>query len=63
MLTSEKYVGNSVFNHVSFKLKKKRVRNTPDMWIRANGVYDAVVDTDIFARAQTVSRFTSGELL
>jgi len=54
VLTSEKYVGNNVFNHVSFKLKKKRVRNTPDMWIRANGAFDAVVDTEIFARAQTV---------
>ena len=29
VLTSEKYVGNNVYNHISFKLKKKRVRNTP----------------------------------
>ncbi len=54
VLTSEKYVGNNVFNHVSFKLKKKRVRNAPDMWIRANGVFEAVVDADMFARAQTL---------
>jgi DNA invertase Pin-like site-specific DNA recombinase len=54
LLTSEKYVGNNVYNHVSFKLKKKRVRNTPDMWIRANGVYEPVVNADVFARAQTI---------
>jgi DNA invertase Pin-like site-specific DNA recombinase len=54
VLTSEKYVGNNVYNHVSFKLKKKRVRNAPDMWIRANGAFDAVVDKDLFARAQTL---------
>ena len=54
ILTSEKYVGDNVYNHVSFKLKKRRVRNTRDMWIRADGVYDAIVDPDIFASAQTL---------
>lgn len=68
ILTSEKYVGNNVYNHVSFKLKKKRVRNTPDMWIRANGVYDAVVGQDIFAAAQALiaqrsTRMDNGEML
>jgi len=28
VLTNEKYVGNNVYNRISFKLKKKRVRNT-----------------------------------
>ena len=68
VLTSEKYVGNNVYNHVSFKLKKKRVRNTPDMWIRANGVFDAVVDTELFAQAQTIishrsTRMDNSEML
>jgi DNA invertase Pin-like site-specific DNA recombinase len=68
VLTSEKYVGNNVYNHISFKLKKKRVRNTPDMWIRANGVFDAVVDQQIFAHAQSViaqrsTRMDNGEML
>ncbi|HEX7759181.1 MAG TPA: recombinase family protein [Caulobacteraceae bacterium] len=54
ILTGEKYVGNNVYNHVSFKLKKKRVRNAPEMWIRANGAFAAVVDQEIFARAQMV---------
>jgi len=39
VLTNEKYIGNNVFNRISFKLKKKRVVNTPDMWIRAEGAF------------------------
>jgi DNA invertase Pin-like site-specific DNA recombinase len=38
VLTNEKYIGNNVFNRRSFKLKKRRVANTPDMWVRADGV-------------------------
>jgi len=34
ILTNEKYIGNNVYNHTSFKLKAKRVTNTPDMWVR-----------------------------
>jgi len=52
VLTNEKYIGNNVFNRVSFKLKKKRVRNPQDMWIRANGVFEAIVDPAVFIRAQ-----------
>jgi hypothetical protein len=32
VLINEKYIGNNVWNRGSFKLKKKRVRNSPDMW-------------------------------
>ncbi|AAZ96300.1 hypothetical protein Tbd_0347 [Thiobacillus denitrificans ATCC 25259] len=32
VLTNEKYIGNNVYNRISFKLKKLRVVNTPDMW-------------------------------
>jgi hypothetical protein len=39
---------------VSFKLKKKRVANTPDMWIRALGAFPAIVDNDIFTAAQII---------
>ncbi|MFZ2300925.1 MAG: recombinase family protein, partial [Gallionella sp.] len=34
LLTNEKYIGNNIFNRTSFKLKKVRVENTPDMWIK-----------------------------
>ena len=37
VLTNEKYIGNNVYNRVSFKLKKKRVVNPPEMWVRHDG--------------------------
>jgi DNA invertase Pin-like site-specific DNA recombinase len=52
VLTNEKYIGNNVYNRVSFKLKKKRVRNNPDMWIRADGAFDAIIEPDLFFAAQ-----------
>lgn len=56
VLINEKYVGDNVWNRVSFKLKKKRVRNNPDMWIRAKGVFDPIVDRDLFEAAQAIIR-------
>ena len=68
VLINEKYVGNNLWNRVSFKLKKKRVRNGPDMWIRAEGAFDRVVDKELFDAAQTIirersRRFTDAEML
>lgn len=45
VLTNEKYIGNNVYNRVSFKLKKMRVTNTPDMWIRKEGAFQGIVFT------------------
>ena len=56
VLTNEKYIGNNVYNHQSFKLKKKRVVNTPDMWIRADGAFEAIVDPQLFFTAQGMIR-------
>lgn len=68
ILSNEKYIGNNVYNRVSFKLKKKRVVNTPDMWVRSDGVFEAIVDPMLFHAAQTVladraKRFSDEELL
>ena len=68
VLTNEKYAGNNVWNRVSFKLKKKRVRNARDMWIRADDAFDAIVDHALFAQAQLIieersRRLTDEELL
>ncbi len=68
VLTNEKYVGDNVFNRTSFKLKKQHVVNTPDMWIRKEGAFEAVVDRAIFYTAQGIirarfRRFTDDELL
>ena len=51
ILINEKYVGNNVYNRTSFKLKKKHVRNSPDMWVRALGAFEGVVSPDLFTQA------------
>jgi hypothetical protein len=68
MLTNPKYAGDNVYNRVSFKLKKKRVVNPPDMWIRRDGAYEAVVDPSLFYTAQGIlrernRRFSDAEML
>jgi DNA invertase Pin-like site-specific DNA recombinase len=68
VLINEKYVGNNVWNRVSFKLKKKRVRNGPEMWIRADGAFPAIIDRALFNAARTIIqarsfRLTDDEML
>ncbi|MGX1320750.1 DNA invertase Pin-like site-specific DNA recombinase [Bradyrhizobium sp. USDA 377] len=68
ILTNEKYVGNNVYNRVSFKLKQARVINPPDMWVRADHVFDAVIDSDFFLAARRIieersKRLTDAEML
>jgi DNA invertase Pin-like site-specific DNA recombinase len=68
VLTNEKYVGNNVYNRMSFKLKQKRVVNPPDMWIRGNGAFESIIPLELFARAQCIihersKKYTNDELL
>jgi hypothetical protein len=56
VLTSEKYIGNNVYNRISFKLKKKRVANPPEMWIRGDAAFEPIVSPDLFTRAQALIR-------
>jgi len=51
ILTNEKYIGNNVFNRTSNKLKKRHVENDPDMWVRAEGVFEAIINpSDFYTR-------------
>jgi DNA invertase Pin-like site-specific DNA recombinase len=68
ILTNEKYIGNNVYNRVSFKLKKLRVINGPDMWIRKDSAFEAVVSQEAFYTAQGIiraraRRFSDEELI
>jgi DNA invertase Pin-like site-specific DNA recombinase len=68
VLTNEKYIGNNVYNRISFKLKKKRVNNTPDMWIRQDGAFDGIIEPELFFMARGIiveraRRFSNDELL
>lgn len=68
VLTNEKYIGNNVYNRISFKLKKLRVENTPDMWIKKEGAFESIVPPDVFYTAQGIvraraHRYTNDELI
>jgi hypothetical protein len=68
VLTNEKYIGNNVYNHISFKLKKKRVVNPPDMWIRGDGAFAPIVEPELFEAVRQIiqsrnRRFTDHEML
>lgn len=68
VLSNEKYIGNNVYNRVSFKLKKIRVINGPEMWIRKDGAFEPVVPSDLFYTAQGIlraraHRYSNEELL
>jgi DNA invertase Pin-like site-specific DNA recombinase len=54
VLTNEKYIGHNVYNRVSFKLKVKRVRNPPEMWVRQDDAFEAIVDERDFYTAQGI---------
>jgi hypothetical protein len=68
VLTNEKYIGNNVYNRRSFKLKKLRVVNQPEMWIRKESAFEGIVSPDLFYTAQGIlraraQRYTNEELL
>ena len=68
ILTNEKYIGNNVYNRRSFKLKQKRVANGPEMWIRSEGAFDAIVEPKQFQKVQAIiaarnRRFSDDEML
>jgi len=68
ILTNEKYIGNNVYNRVSFKLKAKRVVNSGDMWVRSDGAFEPLVESHFFEAAQRIiqdraRRFSDQELL
>lgn len=54
LLTNPKYVGANVYNRHSFKLKKKRVANPMEMWIRRDQAFEAIVPINDFVRAQEI---------
>ena len=68
VLTNEKYVGNNVYNRISFKLKKARVTNPPDMWIKKEQAFEPIVDPALFYMARGIfriraRRYSDDELL
>jgi DNA invertase Pin-like site-specific DNA recombinase len=52
ILANEAYIGNGVYNRKSFRLKQVLKKNPPELWIRATGLFDPIVDKSIFLKAQ-----------
>lgn len=68
ILINEKYIGSNVYNRVSFKLRKLRVVNPADMWIRKEDAFPAIVGKEDFYTAQGIiraraRRYTDEELI
>lgn len=68
VLSNEKYIGNNVYNRRSFKLKKVRVVNQPEMWIKKEGAFEGIVPSELFYTAQGIlraraHRYTDEELV
>ena len=68
ILTNEKYIGNNVYHRTSCKLKKKHVVNPPDKWIRADGVFEGIIEPELFWRAREIilarsQKLTNDEML
>lgn len=59
VLTNPKYIGDNVYNRKSYKLKKQRITNTEDMWIRKPGAFDGIVEPSVFYTAQGIIRARS----
>jgi DNA invertase Pin-like site-specific DNA recombinase len=68
LLTNPKYAGGNVYNRRSFKLKRKRVKNPPEMWIRCDNAFSPLVTVEEFGEALKIiqsrsQHFSNEELL
>lgn len=52
VLTNEKYAGHAVYNRNSYKLRKRPVKNPPNMWIRKDDAYVSLISGQCFKEAQ-----------
>jgi DNA invertase Pin-like site-specific DNA recombinase len=68
ILTNDKYAGDNVYNRMSFKLKRRRIHNPPDMWIRRTGAFTGIIERAVFQQAQEIvearqRRYSEEEML
>ena len=68
VLINEKYIGTNVYNRISYKLRKLRVVNPSDMWIRKEDAFEPLIGKEDFYTAQGIirarsRRFTDEELI
>jgi DNA invertase Pin-like site-specific DNA recombinase len=52
ILRNEKYIGTQTYNRTSARLHTKRIFNDPATWIKTPNAFKAIVDPELFDRAQ-----------
>lgn len=52
LLRNEKYVGDSVWNRTSAKMRGPKLRNPRCEWVRAEGAFEAIVSRELFDKAR-----------
>jgi DNA invertase Pin-like site-specific DNA recombinase len=62
LLINEKYIGNNVWGRTSFKLKQARQDIDRGDWIRSDGVFEGIIDSERFSAAQTLIEARSARL-
>ena len=62
ILVNEKYIGNNVWGRTAFKLKQHHKDVPQEDWIRADSVFDSIVDQAIFDQAQVIIQKRSQKL-
>ena len=68
ILTNPKYAGANVYNRRSYKLKRKRVVNPPEMWIRCDNAFTPIISAEQLKQALAIiesrhSHLTDQQLL
>jgi hypothetical protein len=68
VLTNPKYAGANVYNRVSFKLKKKRIKNPSEIWVRNDDAFSPIITREQFVEALAIiesrhKHFTNEQLL
>jgi DNA invertase Pin-like site-specific DNA recombinase len=67
LLKNESYIGNLVYNRTTARLQSNRRPNPSNKWIRAEGVFEKVLDPELFKAAQVIFNspwtYTDNELL
>jgi DNA invertase Pin-like site-specific DNA recombinase len=56
VLSNENYIGTNIYNRVTCRLGQKARGNSPNLWIRAPGVFEPIIDPEIFSTAQKVHK-------
>ncbi len=56
ILTNPKYIGANVTNRQSGKLRNRRVNNPPEMWVRRDGAFEAIIDVGIYEKAVAIAK-------